>query len=1335
MLTGDFIAKRYRVERLVGSGGAAEVYEVEDISTGDRLALKRLAASQANAKLAEVMLAREYNALAQLAHPLIIHAFDYGRDAGVPYYTMELLTGENLRNAAPLEWREACHVLRDVASALGIIHSRKLLHRDVTTRNVCRVADGRAKLIDFGALTPMGRVRDLVGTPPFVPPEALDEQRLDGRADLFALGAVAYYVLTGKHAYYAPRFRELNDVWRFPVPPPSSIALDVPPALDELVLSLLSLTRNARPQNAAEVFQRLTAIADLPAGESPDVAQAYLATPSLVGRDRAIGVARRYLDRLGRGRGAVLLVEGDGGVGRTRLLQAFLLEAKLRGITTLRIGARDVDAGPFQVIRALARELLQNDAALGEGPQREEVTRLCAMLAEPLCPEQDWHGPASQLADVLAGIAETTSLVFAVDDVDACDDQSLATLAVVARRARETCFALFCTAERTARGKAMMELRRGATSLTLSPFTRAETRLFASSLFGDVPNVEGISEWMHRLADGNARASLELSQHLADRGIARYHEGTWSLPASIDGLGLPQTIEQAMEQKIQALSPAARELLEMLSLTTEHEPLQVTEYASLAEGATVAPIFEALNELIAGSMLVSSGAAYAFAQRELAMVTRRSIAAQRIPGLHRRLARAYASGSAEDTHLVVCHLFRSGDLHGAFSALVRAVTRRIHTGSRGAALARSRDGADITEALFVWGIENRMARRDLVLLGRSLLQLASVVDAGLVRHADLVIEPLREETGLVYLDEFAHISDPTERVQACLARAFAEHQAAPPEERGLGPAEAITELATSAAMLIGVYTQQFDAQGAAEIAELLRPFCALSPAVDVVFEVVECALLALRGCYVLPRRLALMQRMTRPVPGLDDLSRQGLGLICRYYLALDEASYGRKSAVERVTPLDDFPHTAPLAWQVRMLLHLFRGEDDKAAVARRRRDAASIGRVDVDQHFEISIAYEAFVASSVGDMLSLGRSLVVIADRAKTKRAWLPYLHALKGNYHALRGEMSKALEEHERAYTLVPSPGIHSAWGFAVNSYAATLIEIGRAADAEALLDRAISESVSLELFPYLAAQLEMSLALAKASLGKAHEATELADRAMRAMDAADAFGVGVLEHHVRRALVALRVGDMERFDAESRTVQKLSADSGNPFFAAKHEFLQRQVRSSGSYRPAPLIQMEIVTRRESHTTIAVGLRSELKYCGSTAERAVRALGVLLEWSGAESGFLYLCASGRLTLAASSTGLEPPELLESNMNEWLHGFVFGGPTSRTASPLDPGSAETLAFDAVGIVSLRDGRPLIAGVAALGRSRAGRPIPDSVIEAVGDALMQPGDGIGMALPS
>jgi len=149
--------------------------------------------------------------LSQLAHPRIIEVYDYGLERRSPYYTMELLDGEDLRERGKLPWREACALLRDVASSLAIIHSRGLVHRDVSARNVRCTSDGRAKLIDFGAMAPSGVSHRLVGTAPFVPPEALQLQALDGRADLYSLGALAYWTLAGRYAYPAHAFERLRN--------------------------------------------------------------------------------------------------------------------------------------------------------------------------------------------------------------------------------------------------------------------------------------------------------------------------------------------------------------------------------------------------------------------------------------------------------------------------------------------------------------------------------------------------------------------------------------------------------------------------------------------------------------------------------------------------------------------------------------------------------------------------------------------------------------------------------------------------------------------------------------------------------------------------------------------------------------------------------------------------------------------------------------------------------------------------------------------------------------------------------------------------------------------
>src|SRR5690606_21079011 len=148
------VAGRYTLEALLGQGGAGEVWRARDASTGKRLALKLL---KANASAKQVALfEREYHTLAGLRHPNTIEAYDYGTHEQGPFYTMEILEGADMTEAGPMPWRDVCGVLRDVASALALLHARKLLHRDVSARNVWRTGEGRIKLIDFGALTSFG---------------------------------------------------------------------------------------------------------------------------------------------------------------------------------------------------------------------------------------------------------------------------------------------------------------------------------------------------------------------------------------------------------------------------------------------------------------------------------------------------------------------------------------------------------------------------------------------------------------------------------------------------------------------------------------------------------------------------------------------------------------------------------------------------------------------------------------------------------------------------------------------------------------------------------------------------------------------------------------------------------------------------------------------------------------------------------------------------------------------------------------------------------------------------------------------------------------------------
>jgi serine/threonine-protein kinase len=114
------------------------------------LAFKRLSAQASSDRVIAELFEREFHTLSQLAQPRIIEVYDYGIDAEGAYYTMQLLAGQDVRAFGKAHWRRACELMRDVASSLAILHSRRLLHGDVSPRNVRCTLDARAKLLDFG---------------------------------------------------------------------------------------------------------------------------------------------------------------------------------------------------------------------------------------------------------------------------------------------------------------------------------------------------------------------------------------------------------------------------------------------------------------------------------------------------------------------------------------------------------------------------------------------------------------------------------------------------------------------------------------------------------------------------------------------------------------------------------------------------------------------------------------------------------------------------------------------------------------------------------------------------------------------------------------------------------------------------------------------------------------------------------------------------------------------------------------------------------------------------------------------------------------------------------
>jgi serine/threonine-protein kinase len=240
---------------------------------------------------------REAQATASLRSPHTIELYDFGvADDGAFYYVMELLDGFNLgalvERFGPVPPERALFLLRQVCESLGEAHDAGLVHRDIKPANVYVCRYGRevdfVKVLDFGLVKRVDRARDPAvtgthaagGTPAFMSPEqVLGDDSIDGRADIYAVGCLAYWLVTGALVFEGKTAMEtmMQHAHDVPVPPSQRTEMPVPDALDAVILACLSKNPAERPQNADVLATRLAAVST-PAAWTPERAQAWWAT-------------------------------------------------------------------------------------------------------------------------------------------------------------------------------------------------------------------------------------------------------------------------------------------------------------------------------------------------------------------------------------------------------------------------------------------------------------------------------------------------------------------------------------------------------------------------------------------------------------------------------------------------------------------------------------------------------------------------------------------------------------------------------------------------------------------------------------------------------------------------------------------------------------------------------------------------------------------------------------------------------------------------------------------------------------------------------------------------
>ncbi len=1254
------VAGRYQIVAALGRGGAAQVWKVKDLARGGvSLALKRLAWSAKPRLAAQFEL--EYQTLASLKHPRIVEVFDYGRDNEGAFYTMELLEGEDLRDHAPTSWRETCSYLRDAAEALSLLHARRLVHRDIGPRNLWRCPDGAVKLIDFGALTQFGPVDHLMGTPPFIPPEALHGQELDQRADLYALGALAYYLLTGLHAYPASDPRELADLWQKPPPPPSLCVAElaredldqVPAELDGLVAALLSQNVLARPNSAAEVIDRLDVLLGSSRTQS-ELGEVHLSHAALVGRERALRRLRRHLALAARGRGRSCVIESASGVGRSRMLRELELLARVSEVSVLHVDAGHAP-GAYGVAGSLGVKLLEalpEAARAAAAPHAALLAQTTVQLRDSLAvssPKALKPDPElavriqSALCSWFLEVAKKRPLVILVDGLELLDPGSSAfLLALVLALKQSPVFVAgtLLTGIPRAATVAERELSKASHRLLLESLTDAETLTLMESVFGRVEHVARLTSHLQRTVHGNPGHLLDLCGQLLHRNVIGFTGGGWVLPLDVPEGELSGTRREVLLQRLERLSTEARELGRVLSV--HDELISPAIYRALAALAADDP-FRKLGELLELEVLTQERDGLRFRHEEV----RRALDAELPPERRATVRRALGEQLLALPEIGVLarlragvHLLAGGEARGA--ELVTAAGRQL-VASESAKLNAAL--ADLEEALSLFRAQGRPSYEQLCLLVPLAIAGFRVHRRYAIRHGEETVLALEQLLGLDKARQLRPKLGARLGLVAGLAYGAAAARARRKNRCALSFKEGFPLLFNVVAALSAASSTCLDVPAARRYAHVLEPFSAFGSKQLAGFTYDFCRVMAESSSDQPGRNYGAALDMLQRLEHGDRVRGLSKGLFARYVdgvlLAKGalEAQRDDELALATAQRLSEsrFVLSQLTAEQIRGLYYAHQGNVQMFERCRQRAEHLAIQQGATWQVETWATCGSTAMYMRVHDAMGMKQACEQLDRLSRDNPSLELHARRARGAYLLMRGRYAEALPWLEEC--LREEPRTIAGWARAMGCLARARNRLGEHAAARDLCLR-ITRELDRDDLEYQAFNLliETELAIAQAGLGQAAAARRGIERLLlRHGKKPGPLTLGEIHEAGLEVELLLdnRAGAVDHFAEMKRWYTATGASS----LAQRCEALHKHVNPTPWTIDLERREISVVTNGTFATaTRRLNTVDRLLAGGrmSLAERAQRALQILAEKCGSSSGALYLFdGSGQLALTA----------------------------------------------------------------------------------------------------
>jgi predicted ATPase/class 3 adenylate cyclase len=751
-LPDSFGAGRYEVRRFLGEGGRKRVYQAYDRALDREVAVATVKTEDLDADGLE-RVRREAQAMGRLGdHPHIVTIYDIGDEDGRPFIVSQYMPGGSVDDllAGAEEHRlavgEAVRIADELCQALEHAHGVGIIHRDVKPANIWLTDGGSTRLGDFGLASAtasdsrsrLTREGMMVGTVAYMAPEQALGQEVGAGADLYSLGALLYELLTGRPPFVgqdavAVISQQINTPpmapwWHNPA---------VPKELGTLVLELLAKTPEERPTSAADVRRRLADVLttappdDLTAVSEPADPAATRHSARLNRLSRFVGRAdelrdlKRAVEGALSGRGGLVMVSGEPGIGKTRLAEEACVYARLGGAQVLVGHSYETESAvsytPFiEAIQAYVAARPADAVREELGEAASEVAKLVSDVrnvvpglapAAPAGAEEERYRLFESVCSFLLNASRSVPIVLLLDDLQWADAPSVRLLQHLARRLADSRLLIIGTyrdvelSRRHPLTQALVELRRDHSfQLTvLRGLSLPEVQDFLEAMTERPlePSEQSLAAAFYGETEGNPYFLEEVLRHMLATGGAFWEGGRWQMSqASVESLSIPEGIRALVDRRLSQLSEAVTDVLRRAAVLGTQFDFAVLEHMT---GGDEDAVLAALDEALAAQLIESAPtqhghAVYRFAHGVIRQSLYEDLSLPRRQRLHQRAAESIEAVNARNLGPHLPALALHYRVAGAAADPARAIEYSIRAGEAARAVFAYEDASRHWEA-------------------------------------------------------------------------------------------------------------------------------------------------------------------------------------------------------------------------------------------------------------------------------------------------------------------------------------------------------------------------------------------------------------------------------------------------------------------------------------------------------------------------------------------------------------------------------------------------------------------------------------------------------------